>query len=74
MKNPFPAKKKLCTMQSPADFCAILGKHGYKWPQLSELHRKLFHTDFPCAHTAGADTAAVAKCFWELKRLGIIKE
>lgn len=73
MKDPFPAKRKLCTMQSTADFCAIPGKHGYKWPQLSELHRKLFHTDFPRAHTAGADTAAVAKCFWELKRLGVIK-
>lgn len=73
MKDSLPTKRKVCTMQSTVDFCALPGKDGYKWPQLSELHRKLFHTDFPRAHTAAADTAAVAKCFWELKRRGIIK-
>ena len=65
-------KKKICTMQSTTNFCAIAGPYGYKWPRLSELHYKLFGTGFDEAHNAAADINATAKCFWELKRLGKI--
>jgi formylglycine-generating enzyme required for sulfatase activity/lipoprotein NlpI len=74
IKNPVPPKKKLCTMESSTNFCAINGPYGYKWPKLSELHYKLFRTGFEEAHNAAVDINATAKCFWELKRLGIIKE
>jgi DNA polymerase III epsilon subunit-like protein len=72
MANIIPAKKKICTMQSTTNFCAINGPYGYKWPKLSELHYKLFKTGFEEAHNAAVDINATAKCFWELRRLGEI--
>jgi len=72
MNNPIPPKKKICTMKSTIDFCAITGKYGYKYPGLSELYQKLFNTGFEEAHNAFADIRATARCFWELKRLGKI--
>jgi DNA polymerase-3 subunit epsilon len=70
MKNSIEGKRKICTMQSTTEFCALPGPYGYKWPRLSELHYKLFHTGFDEAHNAAVDIGATAKCFWELKRLG----
>jgi len=70
--NPIPAKRKICTMESSTNFCAIQGPYGYKWPKLAELHYKLFRTGFEEAHNAAVDINATAKCFWELKRLGKI--
>lgn len=72
MHNSIPDKNKICTMQSTTNFCAINGPYGYKWPKLSELHYKLFRTEFEEAHNAAADINATAKCFWELKRIGKI--
>jgi DNA polymerase III subunit epsilon len=76
LRNNMPdgtaSKKKICTMQSTTNFCAIDGPYGYKWPKLSELHYKLFRTGFNEAHNAAVDINATAKCFWELKRLGKI--
>jgi len=71
-QNPLPAKRKICTMESTTNFCALAGPYGYKWPKLSELHYKLFNTGFVEAHNAAADINATAKCFWELKRIGKI--
>lgn len=45
----------------------------FKWPKLIELHRKLFGTGFDDAHDALADVKACGKCFFEMKRRGIIK-
>jgi len=73
MADTIPAKKKVCTMQSSTAYCAIPGPYGNKWPKLAELHQKLFQADFEGAHNAAADIAATAKCFWELKKLGVIK-
>ncbi len=70
MENSIPAKRKICTMQSSTNFCALIGPYGYKWPKLSELHYKLFKTGFEEAHNAAVDINATAKCFWELRRLG----
>ena len=70
--NPIKTKRKICTMKSTTDYVAIPGYYGYKWPKLSELHRKLFGFDFEEAHNAAADINATAKCFWEAKRLGIL--
>jgi len=74
--NPLTSKQKFCTMKSPnvINYCSIppfrFGK--YKYPKLSELHKKLFGTDFEEAHNASIDIQATAKCFWELKRIGKI--
>ena len=72
MPNIVEKKKKICTMHSSTDFCAIPGPYGYKWPKLSELHIRLFGLDFNEAHNAAADIGATASCFWELKRIGIL--
>lgn len=72
MVNSIDSKRKICTMQSTTNFCAINGLYGYKWPKLSELHFKLFRTGFEEAHNAAVDIHATARCFWELKRLGKI--
>ncbi|MCK4822288.1 3'-5' exonuclease [bacterium] len=66
-------KVKICTMHSATKYCKLEGKRGYKWPKLQELHTKLFGKEFEGAHDAMADIRATAKCFWELKRLGVIK-
>ena len=72
--NGLPSKKRLCTMKSKPviDFCRIAGPYGYKWPSLTELHKKLFKTSFGEAHNAAVDIAVTAKCFWELRRLGVL--
>lgn len=72
MQNTIPPKRKICTMKSTTDYCALDGPYGYKWPKLSELHYKLFGTGFEEAHNAAVDIKATEKCFWELKRIGII--
>lgn len=72
MQNSIQSKNKICTMERTANFCAIDGPYGYKWPKLSELHYKLFGTGFEEAHNAVVDITATAKCFWELKRLNKI--
>lgn len=76
LRNKLPdipaAKQKICTMHGTTEYCAIPGPRGYKWPKLTELHYKLFGCDFDGAHDASADAAATAKCFWELKRLGVL--
>jgi DNA polymerase-3 subunit epsilon len=50
MQNSIATKRKICTMGSTTNFCAIHGHYGYKWPKLSELHYKLFKTNFEEAH------------------------
>lgn len=73
MLNIIENKTKICTMESSIEFCAILNSYGYKWPKLSELHFKLFGYDFDGAHDAFSDIEATAKCFWELKKNGLVK-
>ncbi|MEL0240643.1 MAG: 3'-5' exonuclease, partial [Flavobacteriaceae bacterium] len=60
-----------CTEQT-ANFCQLPGGRGgrFKLPTLSELHRKLFGTEFAEAHNASADVEATARCFFELIRIG----
>ncbi len=65
------------TMMESTDFCKLPphpGYTGYKFPRLAELHRILFGCDFEGAHNALSDTLACKKCFFELKRLGIITD
>lgn len=70
--NHLDAKPRKCTMQASTNFCAIPGPYGNKWPKLQELHAKLFQTGFEDAHTALADVRATSKCFFELKRIGVM--
>ncbi|MBA7614616.1 DNA polymerase III PolC-type [subsurface metagenome] len=72
INSDFGRKRKLCTMQASTNYCKISGPYGYKWPKLSELHIKLFGEDFDEAHDASVDINATEKCFWELRRIGVI--
>jgi DNA polymerase III epsilon subunit-like protein len=63
MPNSLLTKSKICTMQSTTAFCGLQGPYGYKWPKLSELHYKLFRTNFEEAHNAAVDIQITAKCF-----------
>lgn len=65
-----------CTMRSSTEFCALPksfpGGGEYKWPKLEELHEKLFGEVFTGSHRAAADVAATARCYFELRRQGIV--
>ncbi|MFA6514309.1 MAG: 3'-5' exonuclease [Patescibacteria group bacterium] len=64
---------KICTMKKTSAVCRIPnGRGGYKWPNLTELYKFLFNTNFPEAHDAGIDVKACAECFFELKRKNLI--
>ncbi len=73
LHNILPSKKKICTMESSTDFCALKGPYGNKWPKLSELYKILFGAEFDEMHNAAKDIQATANCFWELKRRGVIR-
>ena len=74
IQSDFNRKNKICTMMSSTEYCQIPGHYGYKWPKLTELHVKLFGEGFDEAHDAAVDIHATEKCFWELRRLGVIQE
>ncbi|MGC6423752.1 MAG: 3'-5' exonuclease [Lentimonas sp.] len=63
---------KICTKEESTDYCELPGKYGYKWPTLSELHIKLFGTDFEGGHDALIDVRACARCYFELVDRGVI--
>ena len=69
---PFSDMKRVCTMEQSTNYCEIPGQYGYKWPTLAQLHKKLFGSGHEEAHDAGADVAACARCFFELKNLRVI--
>lgn len=65
--------ENVCTMRATTNICKIpSGRGGYKWPKLQELHNFLFGCDFEDAHDALADIEATAKCYFELKKRGLI--
>ena len=72
MTNGIATKNKICTMEKSTNYCKLDGPYGYKWPKLSELHYKLFGTGFEEAHNAAVDITATSKCFWQMKKLGVI--
>jgi len=70
-------KQKFCTMKTPKiiSWCKLpsTSGRGYKWPALNELHLQLFETEFTDSHNASADVEACARCYFELRRRGIIE-
>jgi len=66
---------KICTKLASTDYCKIPNKYNtFKWPKLIELHEKLFNKGFTGAHDALVDVIACKNCFFELLKLGVIKE
>ena len=79
--NYFSLMHYICTMLASTDYCKILKESkitspwkskGYKWPQLSELYKKLFGRTIVDAHNSESDVQATFECFWKLKDLGVI--
>ena len=70
--NHVDAKPRKCTMHSSTDYCRLPGPYGNKWPKLQELHAKLFQNGFDGAHNALADVRACSRCYFELRRLGVM--
>ncbi|MDO9323462.1 MAG: 3'-5' exonuclease [Methanoregula sp.] len=77
METKLAGKQKFCTMKAPGivSYCKIPNASGTKskWPKLTELHLHLFETEFSGCHDAGADVEACAKCYFELRKRGIIE-
>ena len=73
LENPLNNIKKICLMKSSTEYCKIHGQYGYKWPSLTELHYKIFRTNFKEAHNAEIDVEACANCFFKLIELGVLK-
>jgi DNA polymerase III epsilon subunit-like protein len=72
--NPIEEKTKICTKEASVNFCRIPGRGGrYSWASLDQLYTKLFNTVFENQHNASNDVKACVKCFFELKRLGVIE-
>ena len=69
----FRRKTHVCTKEVSTEFCALPGRYGFKWPTLSELHLKLFGRKVRETHEASQDVATCAKCFFELKRIGVVR-
>ena len=72
VENPLSGIPSICTMEASVNACGIRRPGGLKWPTLTELHRTLFGSVYPGAHDARNDAAACARCFFELKRRGVI--
>jgi DNA polymerase III epsilon subunit-like protein len=72
-RDPFRRKTHVCTMEAATEYCALPGPYGYKWPRLAELYLILFGRRVREAHEAAADVATCSRCFFELKRLGIVR-
>jgi DNA polymerase III epsilon subunit-like protein len=66
-------KTQVCTKVASTELCALPGPYGHKWPTLAELHLKLFGKKVKQTHRASQDVAICSKCFFELRRLGIIR-
>ena len=70
-------KQRFCTMKTPKiiSYCKLPKPSGmgYKWPALNELHLQLFQTEFTDSHNASADVEACAKCYFELRKRGVIE-
>ena len=70
--TPFLKKPLHCTMKESTQYCALPGMYGFKYPNLTELHRKLFKKAFDDAHNALADVRACKAAYYELRTLGVM--
>jgi len=70
--TPFLKKPMHCTMKESTQYCALPGLYGFKYPNLTELHRKLFQKAFEGAHDAYADVRACKAAYYELRTLGVM--
>ncbi len=72
MALPIQSYQKKCTMRASVRLCKL--KHGarYKNPTLAELHYFLFGLSSSDSHRALGDARTCMRCFFELKKRGIL--
>ena len=75
VNEQFAALASIDTMKTSVDFCAIPGGRGggFKYPSLTDLHKKLFNKGFGDAHDAAYDVDATARCFFGLVKHRVIQ-
>jgi DNA polymerase III subunit alpha len=75
IESPLTSLKSIDTKNESTEYCAIPGGRGgkFKWPTLTELHKKLFGVGFDEAHDAAYDVAATTKCFFGLIAEKVVK-
>jgi len=62
-----------CTMEESKAFCRLPGRYGSnKAPTLAELFLRLFSGKLSQPHSALVDVDACARCFFELRKRGVI--
>lgn len=71
LPNPLPGLPQFCTMQSSR---LLPLRPANRALRLAELYALLFQETMPRLHDAGTDAAATARCFFELRRQGVISE
>ena len=72
MVLPILSYQKKCTMKYSVRLCKLKRGAGYKNPTLAELHYFLFGLSSPESHRALSDARACMRCFFELKKRGIL--
>ena len=74
LDDPLEKKVTVCTMQDLTDWCQIPDPcgGGWKFPNLMELHVKLFGRKFRGAHHAENDVVVCAACYREARRRGLL--
>jgi DNA polymerase III epsilon subunit-like protein len=72
MALPIQSFQKKCTMKSSVRLCKLKRSAGYKNPTLAELHYFLFGVSLPDCHRALSDARTCMRCFFELKKRGIL--
>lgn len=69
LSNPVPGLPNFCTMKVTEKF---IENPYQKFMKLSELHEFLFRVPMAKEHNALEDAQATAKCFFEMKKRGIV--
>lgn len=86
INDTISAAPGICTMRETVNYCEIERTdmsymyddydemYDYDFPSLQDLYMKLFNEEFEDAHDAMADVTATMKCFFELKRMGVLSD
>lgn len=71
LKNPLVELPTFCTMRATGQ---LVRYPSQGFLRLGELHERLFHEPLRQAHDALVDAYATARCFFEMRRQGIITD
>ncbi len=71
MNHKFMLSERFCLMRESTYFCRIPGQDGkFKWPSLTQLHKKIYNVGYEGAGNAQKDILALSRCFSKLLSKG----